>query len=115
MIAELISRFGRVEDTPAGVLEDALRRIQEVDHVFTSVAAAEARERAAASTERWLEGRPAGYLDGLPVAVKDCIDVAGMPTTNGSVVDASPAPAARDAGIVQLLRANGAVDRKSVV
>lgn len=109
MIAELISRFGRVEDTPAGVLEDALRRIQEVDHVFTSVAAAEARERAAASTERWLEGRPAGYLDGLPVAVKDCIDVAGMPTTNGSVVDASPAPAARDAGIVQLLRANGAV------
>ncbi|NYI77574.1 aspartyl-tRNA(Asn)/glutamyl-tRNA(Gln) amidotransferase subunit A [Nocardioides panzhihuensis] len=43
------------------------------------------------------------------MAVKDCIDVAGMPTTNGSVVDASPALATRDAEIVQILRASGAV------
>jgi aspartyl-tRNA(Asn)/glutamyl-tRNA(Gln) amidotransferase subunit A len=109
MIAELISRFGRVEDTPTGVLEDVLRGVENDKHVFTCLAPGEARERAAASTERWLRGRPAGYLDGLPVAVKDCIDVARMPTTNGSVVDASPAPAVRDAGIVRILRASGAV------
>ena len=109
MIAELISRFGRVEDTPTGVLEDVLRSLRNEKHVYTCVVPGEARKYAAASTERWLEGRPAGYLDGLPVAVKDCIDVAGMPTTNGSVVDASPAPVVRDAGIVQALRASGAV------
>ena len=109
MIAELISRFGRLEDTPTGVLEDVVRDLQNEKHVFTCLVPGEARERAAASTERWSEGRPVGCLDGLPVAVKDCIDVAGMPTTNGSVVDASPAPVVRDAGIVQLLGANGAV------
>ncbi|GGR40422.1 hypothetical protein GCM10010197_01740 [Nocardioides luteus] len=108
MIAELISRFGRLEDTPTGVVEDRLRRVADDEHVFTSLMPGAAREQAAASTERWRDGRPAGRLDGLPVAVKDCIDVAGTPTTNGSLVDAE-ASATRDAGIVRALRASGAI------
>lgn len=109
MIASLISRFGRGEDTPAGVVEDVLRRHKDEDHYFTHLAVDDARDLAAASTRRWRSGDPTGCLDGLPVAIKDCIDVAGMPTTNGSIIDASPAPATRDADIVRALRTSGAI------
>lgn len=109
MIAETMSRYGRLEGTPVDALEDVLRGLRDQEHVFTRLLSDEAREQAAASTGRWRVGRPAGRLDGLPVAVKDCIDVVGVPTTNGSVADASSASAGRDARIVDALRANGAV------
>ena len=48
-----------------------------------------------------------GPLDGIPVVVKDCIDVAGVPSTNGTKF--LNAPAARDAVLVQRLRAAGAI------
>lgn len=54
-------------------------------------------------------GMPRGPLFGMPMAVKDIIDVAGVPTRGGSRtrVDALPAPA--DATVVARLRAAGAV------
>lgn len=48
-------------------------------------------------------------LSGVPVAVKDLIDVAGVPTRCGSVVLADAAPAREDAAVVARLRAAGAV------
>jgi 2-dehydropantoate 2-reductase len=48
-----------------------------------------------------------GPLAGQPVAVKDIIAVAGVPTTYGSPVH-DPAPAAADAELVRRLRAAGA-------
>ncbi len=55
--------------------------------------------------------RPAmpGPLSGWPVAVKDLIDVAGLPTRCGSAVLAGAAPAQHDAAVVARLRAAGAV------
>jgi Asp-tRNA(Asn)/Glu-tRNA(Gln) amidotransferase A subunit family amidase len=50
-----------------------------------------------------------GPLSGVPVAVKDLIDVAGMPTRCGSAVLADVAPAREDAAVVARLRATGAV------
>ncbi|CAB4704603.1 unannotated protein [freshwater metagenome] len=41
----------------------------------------------------WVPGRPGGPLTGLTVAVKDVIDVAGLPTRHGLCVDAAPAGA----------------------
>lgn len=52
---------------------------------------------------------PSGPLGGIPLGVKDIIDVAGYPTRCGSVLRADSAPAARDAEIVELWRAAGAV------
>lgn len=49
-----------------------------------------------------------GELSGLPFAVKDNIDVAGVPTTAGSPLFDGP-PAEVDAGIVSVLRDAGAV------
>jgi 2-dehydropantoate 2-reductase len=50
---------------------------------------------------------PAGPLAGRPVAIKDIIAVAGVPTRCGSPASA-PEPAARDAELVARLRAAGA-------
>lgn len=59
------------------------------------------------SRARIAAGAPLGPLDGVPVAVKDCIDVAGLPSTNGTSF--LTAPVAADALLVQRLRAAGAV------
>jgi 2-dehydropantoate 2-reductase len=53
------------------------------------------------------ERAAAGPLHGVPVAVKDNMDVAGYVTTNSSTVG-TPPPATRDAEVVARLRAAGA-------
>jgi Asp-tRNA(Asn)/Glu-tRNA(Gln) amidotransferase A subunit family amidase len=50
-----------------------------------------------------------GPLAGVPVGVKDIVDVAGVPTLCGSRARAGAAPADRDAAIVRMLRGAGAV------
>src|SRR5438094_5503986 len=64
-------------------------------------------EAAALDRERADKG-PRGPLHGIPVLLKDNIDVANMPTTNGSAVmnDAIPS---EDGSITKALRAAGAV------
>ena len=51
---------------------------------------------------------PAGALSGVPLAVKDLFDVAGVPTRAGSAAFADEQPAAADAPVVARLRAAGA-------
>ncbi|GAA5234770.1 amidase [Verticiella sediminum] len=54
-------------------------------------------------------GQVRSVLDGVPVSIKDLFDVAGEPTTAGSVVLKDAAPAAQDALVVRRLAAAGAV------
>lgn len=65
--------------------------------------------RAAGDSERrWRAGRPIGPLDGVPVTVKDLLNMAGLPTRRGSRL--SPAePATEDAPVVASLKEAGAV------
>ena len=62
---------------------------------------------AAASADRHRRGATLGPLDGMPLVVKDCIDVAGVPSTNGTKFLTTPAM--KDALLVQRLRAAGAI------
>lgn len=66
-----------------------------------------ARAAADASTRRWRAGRPLSAVDGLPVGVKDCFDVRGLPTrvNSGLFFDE---PIAIDAAHVDSLRRGGA-------
>lgn len=74
-------------------------------NAFVRINAA-ARDEAAASDTRRTRGN-LGRLDGVPVAIKDNIDVAGLPTACGFP---GPRPAAaRDARVVERLRGAGAV------
>jgi aspartyl-tRNA(Asn)/glutamyl-tRNA(Gln) amidotransferase subunit A len=53
-------------------------------------------------------GRAIGPLHGLPVGIKDIIDTAGIPTENGTAIDAGRVPVT-DAFVVARLRQAGAV------
>jgi amidase len=64
-------------------------------------------EAAALDKERADKG-PRGPLHGIPVLLKDNIDVANMPTTNGSAVMKDAIPL-EDGSITKALRAAGAV------
>ncbi|GIW71240.1 MAG: amidase [Planctomycetota bacterium] len=66
------------------------------------------RAQARAATERWRAGTPRGPLDGVPVAIKDEVDLVPYPTTAGTRFFGRR-PAARDATSVARLRAAGAV------
>jgi aspartyl-tRNA(Asn)/glutamyl-tRNA(Gln) amidotransferase subunit A len=91
------------ELSPAEAVGAALRRIDELDgslNTFISVRAEEALREAGAA--------PRGLLWGVPIGVKDVIDVAGTPTTAGSRILASNVPA-KDATAVARLRAEGAI------
>lgn len=59
--------------------------------------------------DQWRQsGKPLGPLHGLPVGLKDIIDTKGIPTENGTPIDAGRVPA-EDAWIVARLRAAGAI------
>lgn len=53
-------------------------------------------------------GRPIGPLHGLPVALKDIIDTARIPTANGAEIDAGRMPD-RDAAVVERIKAAGGI------
>ncbi|KLD78137.1 amidase [Xanthomonas hyacinthi DSM 19077] len=54
-------------------------------------------------------GRDGGTLAGVPFAVKDLFDVAGLPPTAGAAIRADAAPATHDAGLVRRLAEAGAI------
>lgn len=66
------------------------------------------RAQARASAERWQAGRPLGPLDGVPVVVKDEVDLAGFATFGGTSC-LGERPAEVDARAVARLRAGGAL------
>jgi aspartyl-tRNA(Asn)/glutamyl-tRNA(Gln) amidotransferase subunit A len=79
------------------------------ERVFTKLYAEAARAAADASDARKRAGVTLGPLDGTIVSIKDLFDVAGEPTTAGSLMLKTAAPALRDAAIVSRLRHAGAV------
>jgi Asp-tRNA(Asn)/Glu-tRNA(Gln) amidotransferase A subunit family amidase len=67
-----------------------------------------ARTQARAADEKKALGAPIGPLHGVPVALKDIIDTADMPTENGTVLHKGRTPR-QDAAVARMLRAAGAV------
>lgn len=55
------------------------------------------------------EGASAGPLHGLPIVIKDIIDVGGQPTQSGSLTRAENPAAGADAPVVAALRGAGAI------
>ncbi|HZB59391.1 MAG TPA: amidase, partial [Actinomycetota bacterium] len=95
--------------SPSEVLEEHLERIAALDGrlgAFRLLRTEQVRAEARALEERGdLAGLP---LAGVPVAIKDNVDLAGVPTRNGSAAT-SDEPAAADAELVRRLREAGAL------
>jgi len=92
-------------------VEACLARIREIDPQVQAWAFLDpdhALAQARAADVLRLSGQPIGALHGVPVAIKDIFDTADMPTEYGSPIYAGRTPS-RDATVVSLLRAAGAV------
>nr|QDP27166.1 AtzE family amidohydrolase [Bradyrhizobium cosmicum] len=92
--------------------EAALARIKQHDgalNAFTDVTAERARAKARAIDADIAAGKDVGPLAGVPFAVKNLFDVAGLPTRAGSKINRDRAPANRDATLIERMEAAGAV------
>jgi 1-carboxybiuret hydrolase len=96
----------------ATVVEETLATIAARDpllNAFTAVTGARARARAQALDSRRAQGQVLGPLAGVPFAVKNLFDAAGLPTLAGSKINRELSPAARDAPLIERLEAAGAI------
>jgi aspartyl-tRNA(Asn)/glutamyl-tRNA(Gln) amidotransferase subunit A len=96
---------------PIDLVERCLQRIDELDseiHAWVQVDAEAARDAALASGQLLQDDVWLGPLHGIPIGVKDIIDVAGMPTRAGSSLREHHV-AERDAPLVRRLRELGAI------
>ena len=110
-----IEEFGRRlrarEITAAQVTDQCLRRIETDNprlNAFILVMADEARRQALASDQALAAGRDRGPLHGVPISIKDLLDMRGLPTTAASRVRDGHR-ANRDATAITHLRQAGAV------
>lgn len=104
-------RMTRGEVSSRELTEACLDRIAARDEdlrAFITVEEELARSQADAADDRARDGRRLGALDGLPVAIKDNLSVAGRVTTMGSAIFRDHV-AAENAGVVDRLEAEGAV------
>src|SRR5438128_2709243 len=110
-IAELNRLYDQRELSPVEVTRALLDRIAAHDgklHSFIRVTPEVALAEAAAAERELTAGRRRGPLHGIPYALKDIVETAGIPTTGHSKLCQDYVPVA-DAHLVTLLRAGGAV------
>lgn len=110
---ELASAIRQGEFTSVEALDHYLARIEAHNDSGAALHAVivldpAAREQAERLDRMAASGEFLGRLHGVPVLVKDTIDVAGIPTTSGSLA-LSGNVAAVDAEVVAQLRAEGAI------
>jgi len=110
-ISELSQRVRRREISPVEITRGCLQRIEAGNaalNAFITVMAESALEEARAAEAEILRGEWRGALHGIPVALKDLIDTAGVRTTAASALYKDRVPA-QDAEVVRRLRQAGAV------
>ena len=94
------------------LVRGCLQKIERLNpklNAFVSVTAEEALQTAEALDRQRKAGALLGPMHGIPLAVKDIIDVAGAGTTASSRVRAAAPPAEGDAPVVARMRAAGAI------
>ena len=103
------------QTTSVALVDAYLERIKAIDaagptlrSVIVTAPIRDLRYDARASDDRRKAGKPLGPLDGIPVLIKDNIETQNMPTTAGSLALANN-DTGRDAPVVALLRAQGAI------
>jgi len=109
---ELLHSIASGERSAREVCDAAIVRIEESErriNAFTQRTFDRARGEADAVDRRRMRSKPLPALAGLPYAVKNLFDVAGVTTLAGSTINRELPAAATDAVLVQRLHAAGAV------
>ena len=110
--SEIAEAVAKGDISAVEVTEAALARIARRDpalNAFTAVIESRALARAEDLDNAHTEGRSLGPLAGVPFAVKNLFDIAGLPTLAGSKINRDAPPARRDATLIERLEAAGAV------
>lgn len=110
-IANLAPRLRQKEISPVELTRDCLNRIEALNpalNAFITVTADSAIKEARAAEAEICRGEWRGPLHGIPIALKDILDTAGVRTTAASGLYQNRVPD-EDAEVVRLLRRAGAV------
>jgi aspartyl-tRNA(Asn)/glutamyl-tRNA(Gln) amidotransferase subunit A len=109
--SEIAARFAKRSLSPVEFIDALLARIDKLDprlNVFIHLDRDKARADARAAEQDIMAGRSRGPLHGIPVGIKDIIDVKGTPTTCHSKILVGNV-AAEDSAVVARLRVAGAI------
>lgn len=110
--SEIAQAVATQKVTALAVTEAALDRIARhnpVLNAFTDVTAERARATAGAVDAAIARSENVGAMAGVPFAVKNLFDVAGLPTRAGSKINRDRPASTRDATLVERMEAAGAV------
>lgn len=110
--SELVAAYSSGELSPVEATHSALEAIRERDkdyNAFTLVDPEAALDQARGSEERWREGNPIGWLDGVPASIKDMFLTQGWPTLRGSLCIERDQPWQVDSPVTARMRENGLV------
>jgi aspartyl-tRNA(Asn)/glutamyl-tRNA(Gln) amidotransferase subunit A len=110
-ISEVSRLLRRKEISPVEITRACLARIEKLNpalNAFITVTAESALAEAQAAEDQISRGEWRGPLHGIPVALKDLIDTAGVRTTAGSALYKDRVPS-EDADVVLRLKQAGAV------
>jgi aspartyl-tRNA(Asn)/glutamyl-tRNA(Gln) amidotransferase subunit A len=110
-ISDLGPRLRAREISPVEITQECLRRIEKVNpglNAFITVMAESALAEARNAEAEISRGEWRGALHGIPVALKDLIDTAGVRTTSASALHVNRVPT-EDAEVVRRLKQAGAI------
>ncbi|MGE0716177.1 MAG: amidase [Alphaproteobacteria bacterium] len=112
---EAVRRLKAREVSPAELIDAALARMAEVEPAVNALPTLCAERARAAAVALAHTGDPdaPGWLAGLPVAIKDLLNVAGVRSTQGSPIFADHVPQRSDIVVETLERCGGVVLAKS--
>jgi aspartyl-tRNA(Asn)/glutamyl-tRNA(Gln) amidotransferase subunit A len=110
-IRELSPKIRDRSISPVELTHECLDRIEKLNpklNAFITVTAESALERARLAEREIYRGNYLGPLHGIPIGLKDNIDIAGLRTTAASALFKDRVPT-EDAEVVRRLRAGGAI------
>ena len=110
-ISQLAPLLKRKKLSPTEIVDAVLERIQELNgrlNAYIHVNSEEARKRAREAESEIAHGRYRGPLHGIPIAVKDNIFTANIPTTAGSQILKDFVPS-KNAFVMERLHRAGAI------
>jgi amidase len=110
-IAETAEAIRKKSCSPAEVVEAHLRRAQSLHpglNAFTHFDFEGARAQSRAAEKAAANGQPFGPLHGIPLTIKNCMDVSGWPCPAGSLTRKNYVPTS-DAPLVARLKSAGAI------
>lgn len=115
---ELAALIARGDASSVEVVEAHIARIEEVNPKINAVVVAcfdRARHEAKAADARRARGEPLGPLHGVPITIKECLDLAGTPSTFGMPSRRNDIAGANDRYVQRLIECGAIVIGKTNV